>query len=457
MPSPYSKLGRKSKPHRERGIAMPMLAAMFLAILAMLGLAVDGARLFHGKQALQAAADAAAIGVTYLIINAQDQAERAALLDIAKHSVIDNLKSNSFDVSMLESQIQVSLVPNSLDPRGLQVSGPAPVDLWIMRFLPGFNDRLQVSAISSTLLKNIALTLVVDISDSMAAPTDCDLGPLACIKFDKLKEGVLALIDELPSFAYFSLVTFAGDVATVQYPMTLNPAKSELNTIVNNFAMTNGTPMASALVEARKQFERVNLASTDGGVAIVISDGAPNRSAGISDVDDCEYDTVFEEILNDDGLDSTTPDSGKIEAQHYLKSLREADALRALGITVHFLAIGNRPVIDPDNDTDCEPALAAADPAYGFQYRTTDFFQCLIDPGNFHVKDFFGVRLANTIQSIQNGDTALGIPVSPLPPSCIAPTQPGFKQGIYSASSNIDTVNATLATLGKTIRGYLTD
>lgn len=164
----------------DRGTIIPTFGVMFFVILMCMGVAIDGARVYHSQSRLGAAADAAAI------------AAGKALLDGRNTDAdVQRIATEYFHANLKESDgfAKVNSFSARLDRRisSVEIDVQADVPMTITRIAGFENISLPISSVAIFDQKDIELALALDVTGSMCIPN--------CSKLDALKAAVGDLVD----------------------------------------------------------------------------------------------------------------------------------------------------------------------------------------------------------------------------------------------------------------------
>lgn len=316
----------------QKGVALPIVAAIFFALLTILGVSVDAGNLYRAQLRLQRSVDAAAIGGTYLFGEVDISKIQPSTLKIAQ----SNIQSGGLFVTAPTYRVDVGVNANGSNE--IQVRGTAQVPLLILRLVPGFLSPKTVSAYARSVASRAIISLVVDLSGSMNCQAEgaCqvhlkDSRPTTT-KLFKMKEAAIAFINMLNEGTNGDQVALIGfNNSFIRYQAMAPLNKSQLIGAIqaipapDNHAMTN---IQSGIQEGDAQFTNfVNNVNNDEGVRkflVLISDGAPTES-------DEGYGTLCNGII----------DNGATNKPHFIRALQAGDASRATNkATIYTIGYG---------------------------------------------------------------------------------------------------------------------
>lgn len=166
--------------HAESGLYVPLVAMMIFALIAVVGLAVDGGHLQQSRLELQKATDAAAVAAAkkFALVSYEYRTDggatetefRNAVGDLAREVVRANMVANhGFDAATVTTTLD-------LDQETVRVEGKWNVDLYILGHFPGYTPQMAVRVVSKSQVRKAMTSMVMDTSYSMICPArnpDC--------------------------------------------------------------------------------------------------------------------------------------------------------------------------------------------------------------------------------------------------------------------------------------------
>ena len=165
--------------YREEGIFLPLVAMMLVAIMAVIGLAVDGGHLHRSRLELQKAADAAVIAAAKRFALTPKPMRTAnwkiRLIQDAHLVIRANLEANH---GALNSNLNVQMTPADvdLDEETVRLNVTWDVGLYILNNFPGYSSRIPVKVASKAQVRKAMIGVLLDTSASMMCPSignDC--------------------------------------------------------------------------------------------------------------------------------------------------------------------------------------------------------------------------------------------------------------------------------------------
>ena len=312
----------KNRSQDEQGIYLPLMAFIFIVLLGLGALALDGAKLYRANQHLQRAADAAVIGgIGYRILkgpcsdcsrNSQEGAYSKDIEDHARQIALSNLiKERPVGTEQFLREINfVSPDPNKdpspapfydYDEETLTVKLNADISLFLMHVVPfsalGLSNMhrfVNIEVIAKAELKPAYVALVLDVSNSMDCSNEdpgceCLVNPaVACAsglpdvdgvgipdpisKLDYLKNAVIEFNKGFREGRdYLSLVPF-NIVADVRVNMRLY---ENFDDQIMALSAKSNTNTSDAIARAFLDARQVTNDNEDVDV-LLFTDGAPN-------------------------------------------------------------------------------------------------------------------------------------------------------------------------------------
>ncbi|MBX7138315.1 MAG: VWA domain-containing protein [Oligoflexia bacterium] len=439
----------------ERGTFLVIMAGSFLVFLAILGFAIDVAKIQATQLRVQRAVDASAVAATYLI----EDNDRINIQNTAEKILRDNLHATGItdsEIPALTVEILPPLSANPLDPppavRRLKISAQVNSPTILFSIIPGFQDSGVVYAAAESTDKRVAAVLTLDVSGSMLDVVPCGTlpGP-TCRKIDHLKVAAKAFVDLFGPQDRLALVTFSG-TANVAYPMTKNPDKQALENAIDGLTAIGYTGAYQGLLTARGEMNSAvnnDLTPTDSKSIVFVSDGAPYGDNG-APTSAPAVPPVPTGCLNLSG--NSTFNRDIYSKRRYIGAIAQADLARDENTVVHAIGLG--PLGTLTGSVCPDPAGTSTFSSY----QQSDPFQC----SGFDdiVKTFFLARLTNDQAAlVGNPYGSPAIPPNPdFPTSCVATNAAiaSKPQGRFYQTANASDLTALLLAIGRGIRARLT-
>lgn len=261
----------------EKGIYTVFTAVVLVALLYLLGLAIDSGKLEIDRTLLQRASDAASVvgGSRIGVISSTEVEELSSLV------ALDNFESVNGQGSAREV---VSEVINSNE---VSVKISSTFDTFFSGKVVRGNSNWNLSRTSSAIKRPVAVVLVLDVSGSMTETAkgdyNCDevCGPES--RLQVLKRAAKAFVEEFDQEKdAFSVVTFS-DFSEVVYPISTPFSQDDINSRIDSLSAKGWTNTHSGLVQARSQLHQLSEVTRGADafkkVIVLITDGAPNRNS----------------------------------------------------------------------------------------------------------------------------------------------------------------------------------
>ncbi len=166
----------------ERGVVFPLMVFAIIAIFAMMGLAIDGGRMYSASLASQNWADSAAFSAaSQIVLNSNDydnlsttvlnRAKDAARQVATQSARFSSFERRNFSVNVSAAKSGGTIVTNSL----VQFDLP----LYLMRVVPGFGSKITIRNAARAEVTPTLGMITLDASGSMNCPHsgDCSCYP----------------------------------------------------------------------------------------------------------------------------------------------------------------------------------------------------------------------------------------------------------------------------------------
>lgn len=307
----------------DSGAILALGAIVLFALLLALGMGIDAGNLFLAKERLQRATDAAALKGIELVGTMSDNQAKATSAQIAANNISKDITKMNIDAWNPLTAITTQIISSTSTV--FRVDGQIDVKPFLMRSLGVSPNTYQITATSIAQRNKVAVSLVLDISDSMDCPADgslcyffpffdCQATPnlSSCkpTKLDHLKVATKQFLQQLAGVSYLSIVTFNSNVAGFY---SGDIASLDINSI-DTLVADGGTNIAGGLNKATNDL--LSVSGNPQKYIILVSDGAP--TAG-----------------NKACLTGAFDDRGR-----YIKAIDESNTARTNGIIVHSIGIG---------------------------------------------------------------------------------------------------------------------
>lgn len=380
----------------EKGIYFVLVAIALVTILTMVGLGIDGSRLYINSLRQQRAADAASLAGAYQIGGGTTPAEiRQIAQDVARDNF--NQMGIDYDPANLGTHFQVSYDP--VGTNEVDVTTNAQNESFIMGKVVQGAEFVDVAATASATKVPLAVTLVLDITGSMGNTVQ-DSNGNSVTKLQLLQQAARNFVaafdptrDRVAVLAYsFATVSERQNGANpFQVLYTLTPDQNVdfvdpndtrnydptvIENRINALTASGWTSIHGGLLLALRETLRVRLLPNEPNrkeVIVLVTDGAPNRDqrpdgntsgdGGLPedlDVLPAGWPTLppgsigsgpggkFPQLVHPDypaGCPQDTSTDAFRDA--YVESILAADLIRQAGITLMTMAIGD---LDPNED-----------------------------------------------------------------------------------------------------------
>lgn len=437
----------------EHGIYVIVLAATFVALLAVLGLAADVIKLHNSKLAVQKAVDAGSVAASYLL----QEKSRSTVEDTARRIITDNLLNAGLSQSEINA-VSVSTLPSTGAARSVAITASINNKLLLLNLVPGIGQNSVVSASVEAGDKRVGTVLVLDTSASMGVGRDAEVpcGTMStpsgvCTKLDFLKAAALDFVRLFRTEDRLAVVTFS-DSARVLYPMTRNPDKVAIATSINGLTASGLTNPYAALLSARGEMNKTvnsDLIPSDAKAIVIVTDGAP-----MSD-DYFTPPSVPVPPVPSGCLPPQVPESNSaLEMRRlrtrYVAALIQSDNARNEGTAVYAIGLG--PKGTRDESQGC-PNSSSGTWQY---YSQSDPYQCANH--DEIVKTFFLGRLTNDQDAMAGDPTVVPRAADPdFPVSCVPRKSQivNLKQGKFFYTNEVRDLSPLLTAIGKNISAIL--
>ncbi len=261
-----TKLYRKGAKRGERGATIILFTfTMFLVVIPLIGLAIDGSIVMWEKARLTTAVDAAALAAgRSLSAGLTLQQQQNTATSIGQNYFQANFQPGQMGTAVTNSggEPSISFSQDSTGLRRISVQANITVPLFFMRLL-NFNTA-SLQAIGQASRKDVNVMLVLDRSGSMARSNSC--GPMIAAA----QSFVNMFVDGRDSLG---LVTFTR-TANIDSPASTT-FRSNISNQLSQLVCAGGTNSAWGLGLAYDEIKRLNLQGAS-NVIVFFSDGWPS-------------------------------------------------------------------------------------------------------------------------------------------------------------------------------------
>jgi Flp pilus assembly protein TadG len=263
----------RSQQSRQRGQIVIITAVMLVALIGMVGLAIDSGRAYGVRAKLSAAVDAAALAAGRALAIGASDGERLAN---AQATGLRFYNAN-FPSGFLGATRNAPVVQATHDPSGfwnISVSGSAAMPVTFLSVL-GITSDVAVASSGAAIRRDVDVMLVLDTSGSLANPA----GTL-----DSLKQAAIShFVTQFAAGAggdRVGLVSFAsGGVLEVPIDKSATRGfdRTTVTSHINALTVSGSTASAQGVSLALAELNAVPVALRSSlRVLVFFSDGAPN-------------------------------------------------------------------------------------------------------------------------------------------------------------------------------------
>lgn len=268
-------------PEDERGVFILLLAGILVALITLLGLAVDAGTLYNAQLSAQSAADAAVSSGAALL---SQQGSSANVNDIKQ--AMDSVAETNLVIKNLPSDSRRVKTPSVNTATGMvSYSIATPVPLRIMNIIPGIGPHGTVSAQARAHVRPAVVSLMLDTSFSMCCPAgvgNCNPQPncpLAGSRMESLIGAVSTFIDHFdPARDSINLIPYSlgAEVVTPFRPLGTGFQKAQLLAQAQALRPGGATNLSDAFLRSWYDVERIGAQNRT--AYVVFSDGAPTAA-----------------------------------------------------------------------------------------------------------------------------------------------------------------------------------
>ncbi len=257
----------KTSRKRQQGAVSVIVALSLIALLGVLGLAIDSGFGYLIRTRLDAAADGAALAAGHAVTRGNNQAEQTTNAQQAAAAFF----ATNYPTGFLGSTASMS-TPNITFNKGtvtINVDAQAQVPVNLMQIF-GFRI-LRVATHSQTIRKDLDMAFIIDVTGSMTTtpgePAAVRANAISFLNNFDITNDRIALMH----FAYGTVVDvpFKADGSRGFDRVTMTKD-------INKFSFNGSTNSSEAFWNARDQMNRVIKQPSSLRVIVFFSDGAPN-------------------------------------------------------------------------------------------------------------------------------------------------------------------------------------
>lgn len=333
-----------------KGIVHILFALGFVALLTLVGLAIDATSLYRAQVAYQGALDAGAVSGARCLLGGSTTSTCELT---ARGLVAANLSLQGFD----PVSIQQAVAPTNLlasfqsSPQTINLTGTLPHPTYVLHMVPGIPQVNLAAAVASAENVNVHISIVVDRSESMK---DLLLVPMpacpSCVtRLDAAVFSAKEFIQQLWPTDQVAILSYGVDGNPLTYGHWWQHSKIvQAMSLVHTYrqlpadpldsitaANADATHIASGLQRGLNQLINAPNRTTVREIVILLTDGVPygySSSALVTTNPSCPLTTS-----NAPNPPSLLTD---LEKYRYLDALWVSDAARAQGITVYTIGFG---------------------------------------------------------------------------------------------------------------------
>jgi Flp pilus assembly protein TadG len=250
-----------------KGQIVILFAISLIALIGIVGLAIDSGRAYGVKAKLSAAVDAASISAARgLTIGATDAIRIANAQAAAVKFYNANFPSNYLGATLIAPT--VTSVHNSNGYWQVDVSGSATMPTTFIRILNW--NQISVAASGTAIRRDLDMILVLDVSGSLSSV------------FSTVKSAAASFVGKfIPTTDRIGLVAFSSGAQLI-VPIDKTSSRgfnsSTITTAINGLTNGGGTASAEGMRDALNEINAVPAAVRSSlRVIVFFSDGAPNE------------------------------------------------------------------------------------------------------------------------------------------------------------------------------------
>ncbi len=184
-----------------KGFFLPLLAAVLVVLLSIVGLTIDTGYVYRTKIRLQNSVDAATLAGAKRLLEDPATDPSASVEQSSEELVRENLRLMGFAGGLIDSSPFVVDATVSPDRRQIVVDAALTQPTLLLGALPGFSKFVTVTAKSTASNRQLAVSLVIDRSASMNSGG----------KLQGAKDAAKLFVDYLLPTDQLSIVTYSQD------------------------------------------------------------------------------------------------------------------------------------------------------------------------------------------------------------------------------------------------------
>ena len=328
----------------ESGIYLLLVALLLTTLFAIVGVAVDGGRLYVLGLDQQRAADAAALAGGREIGNLSN----SEVEDLARQVAEDNFAQNriKYDSGNLGDHFTINFIPGL---RELQVTTSALNPSFIFGAIVPGKTEYEVRAAAAATRRNIAVVLVIDNTGSMSANVRDDDGTLLGTKLDLTKAAARNFINQFNTQDRIGIVSYALN-SRVDYHIENPYVPADAAAAITNIPQTRwATNIQIGLLEGLREMLKLNRNIWTERYIVLMTDGTPNQNVpdngGTTDTGTAR--DLLDTLYNDQTMpypdfpNSSQCTGGNAIKQNFVHAMLAADYIRQAGITLLTVSIGD--------------------------------------------------------------------------------------------------------------------
>ena len=199
---------------QEHGVTIPIVAGVLLALILLIGLALDSGNLYRARIRAQKVADAAAFAAAAVI--AIDGPTDVGAIAKGKSVGVQVGRLNLRLVDMPSAASNVTVNYN-MGARTIDAQVDVDIELFLLSAVPGMGRTRHVPAAAQVVIQPAIVAAIVDTSGSMACTpnNDCSCYPCPFSKATMLKQALTRFTQHLDSeHDYLSVTRFATGADT---------------------------------------------------------------------------------------------------------------------------------------------------------------------------------------------------------------------------------------------------
>ena len=247
---------------RRRGIAVLLTSVMIIAVMGIVGLAVDVGMMYAVKTKLSAAADAAALAGARAMGRAGSGGATAQATAIAYYNA--NITPNYMLANVASPNIPAPTTSGSVQT--LTVTAQATLPLMFLRFL---NNQQVINVSAQAQRRDVNLVMVLDRSGSMGSGAGSPCAEMVAAAQDFTNQ----FVDGRDNLG---LVVFGGGY-TIAYNLstTFKSGSPTISSVIGTITCSGNTGSAQGLYQAYQMLKTLNQPGAINAI-VFFTDGQPN-------------------------------------------------------------------------------------------------------------------------------------------------------------------------------------